>query len=71
MPDFITLARSFGINGVKITERSHLYGDMEAALKDPGPFLIDVHVRCGENCYPMVPPGKSNAQMVGLPTYSP
>ncbi|MFL0782218.1 MAG: acetolactate synthase large subunit, partial [Prochlorococcus sp.] len=31
------------------------------------PMLIDVHVRRGENCYPMVPPGKSNAQMVGLP----
>ena len=23
----------------------------------------------GENCYPMVPPGKSNAQMVGLPSH--
>ncbi len=30
-------------------------------------MLIDVHVRRDENCYPMVPPGKSNAQMVGLP----
>ena len=32
-------------------------------------MLIDVHVRRGENCYPMVPPGKSNAQMVGLPSH--
>jgi len=29
---------------------------------------VDVRVRPGENCYPMVPPGKSNAQMVGLPS---
>ena len=28
-------------------------------------FDINVRVRRGENCYPMVPPGKSNAQMVG------
>ena len=28
--------------------------------------FIDIHVRRGENCYPMVPPGKSNAEMVGL-----
>ena len=32
-------------------------------------MIIDVHVRRGENCYPMVPPGKSNAQMVGLPAH--
>ena len=30
-----------------------------------GPVFINVRVRRGENCYPMVPPGKSNAQMVG------
>ena len=34
-------------------------------------MLIDIHVRRGENCYPMVPPGKSNAQMVGLPAPMP
>ena len=31
-------------------------------------MIINFHVRRGENCYPMVPLGKSNAQMVGLPT---
>jgi acetolactate synthase-1/2/3 large subunit len=28
---------------------------------------MEVHVKKDENCYPMVAPGKSNAQMVGLP----
>jgi len=28
---------------------------------------MDVRVRKDENCYPMVAPGKSNAQMLGLP----
>jgi len=69
MPDFIALARSFGVDGVKITERDDLRASLDAALKAPGPMLIDVHVRRGENCYPMVPPGKSNAQMVGLPSH--
>ena len=67
MPDFIALAKAFGVNGVKITERGSLHQDLEAALNSPEPMLIDVHVRRGENCYPMVPPGKSNAEMVGLP----
>jgi acetolactate synthase-1/2/3 large subunit len=31
--------------------------------------FIDVKVRRNENCYPMVPPGASNAQMVGLPSH--
>ena len=71
MPDFIALARSFGVDGVKITERDDLQRDLAAALQAPGPMLIDVHVRRGENCYPMVPPGKSNAEMVGLPAPAP
>ncbi|BEV35827.1 biosynthetic-type acetolactate synthase large subunit [Synechococcus sp. M16CYN] len=69
MPDFAALARSFGVNGIKITERESLHRDLEAALNSTEPALIDISVRRGENCYPMVPPGKSNAQMVGLPSH--
>ena len=71
MPDFVALARSFGVDGVHIRERESLKRDLEAALKATGPMLIDIHVRRGENCYPMVPPGKSNAEMVGLPAPMP
>ncbi len=67
MPDFIALARSFGIGGTLITNRDDLKRQLGDALSSSDPMLIDVHVRRGENCYPMVPPGKSNAQMVGLP----
>ena len=69
MPDFIALARAFGVDGVHITDRDQLKPQLQQALATPGPMLIDVHVRRGENCYPMVPPGKSNAQMVGLPSH--
>lgn len=68
MPDFIALAESFGLGGVLISERKDLAPKLEKALLESGPMLIDIHVRRGENCYPMVPPGKSNAQMVGLPS---
>ena len=54
---------------MKITSRDQLHGELQQALNTPAPMLIDVHVRRGENCYPMVPPGKSNAQMVGLPAH--
>ncbi len=64
-PDFVKLAESFGVKGVLISERKQLQGEFNSALNYDGPVLINVRVRRGENCYPMVPPGKSNAQMVG------
>tara|TARA_B100000579_G_scaffold287159_1_gene238134 strand:+ start:1324 stop:3087 length:1764 start_codon:yes stop_codon:yes gene_type:complete len=65
-PDFINLAKAFGIEGVVISERDKLIPQLQKALANEGPVLVNVNVRKGENCYPMVPPGKSNAQMVGI-----
>jgi len=69
MPDFRALAEAFGVRGVQISERAQLRQQLAAALAHPGPVFIDVKVRRNENCYPMVPPGASNAQMVGLPSH--
>jgi acetolactate synthase-1/2/3 large subunit len=69
MPDFVGLAESFGVKGIQITNRASLIPQLREALAHPGPVFIDVTVRRGENCYPMVPPGASNAQMVGLPSH--
>ena len=35
-------------------------------LEYDGPILVDIKVVPDENCYPMVAPGKSNAQMMGV-----
>ena len=69
MPDFRSLAEAFGVRGVTITERHQLRSQLAEALDHSGPVFIDVKVRRSENCYPMVPPGASNAQMVGLPSH--
>ena len=69
MPDFAALAEAFGVRGVCIEDRSTLRQQLQEALDHPGPAFIDVKVRRNENCYPMVPPGASNAQMVGLPSH--
>jgi acetolactate synthase-1/2/3 large subunit len=69
MPDFEALAEAFGVRGVRISERSSMRRQLAEALAHPGPAFIDVVVRRNENCYPMVPPGASNAQMVGLPSH--
>ena len=69
MPNFEALAEAFGVKGITITERADLHAGLRQALDHPGPAFVNVVVRRGENCYPMVPPGASNAQMVGLPSH--
>jgi len=66
MPDFELLAQAFGVKGLVVKERSELSEAITQMLTHAGPVLLDVRVKRDENCYPMVAPGKNNAQMVGL-----
>jgi acetolactate synthase-1/2/3 large subunit len=58
-PDFITIARGFGIDGKKISERKDLDGTIEEMLSHDGPFLLEVAVEKEGNVFPMVPAGAS------------
>jgi acetolactate synthase I/II/III large subunit len=69
MPDFVKLAEAFGVKGMIVKSRDELAGAIAEMLAHNGPVLMDVHVKRDENCYPMVPSGKNNAQMVGLPEH--
>ncbi|MGH2412610.1 MAG: thiamine pyrophosphate-dependent enzyme, partial [Microcystaceae cyanobacterium] len=70
MPDFELLAKAFGIKGMTIRDRAQLADGIAEMLASDQPVLLDVHVRKDENCYPMIAPGKSNAQMIGLPEHN-
>ncbi len=67
MPNFVKLAEAYGVKGMIISRRDELKEAIAEMLAYDGPVLMDAHVTKDENCYPMVAPGKSNAQMVGLP----
>ncbi|KAM3109172.1 biosynthetic-type acetolactate synthase large subunit [Phormidesmis sp. 146-33] len=67
MPDFVKLAEAFGVKGVRVESRDELSSAIAQMLSHDGPVLMDVRVNRHENCYPMVPNGHSNAQMIGLP----
>ena len=67
MPDFVKLAEAYGVKGMMISRREQLKEAIAQMLAHDGPVLMDARVTKDENCYPMVAPGKSNAQMVGLP----
>ena len=66
MPDFHLLATSFGLTAFTLKKRGRMDQVLKACLELAGPCLIDCHVTESENCYPMVAPGKSNAQMIGV-----
>ncbi|MCY7274162.1 MAG: biosynthetic-type acetolactate synthase large subunit, partial [Phormidesmis sp. CAN_BIN44] len=67
MPDFVKLAEAYDIKGMMISSRDELSSAVAEMLAHDGPVLMDARVKRDENCYPMVAPGKGNAQMLGLP----
>ena len=66
MPNFADIALAYGIKGFTITTLEELTKILKNSDYDGKPILIDVNVIENENCYPMVAPGKSNSQMLGL-----
>lgn len=67
MPNFEMLAQAFGVKGMTVSSRDELSDSIAEMLAHDGPVLLNVYVKRDENCYPMIAPGKNNAQMLGLP----
>lgn len=63
-PDFIKLALSYGIEGIRVENKDELQGVIEEAFKNRRPQLIEVIVDGEENVYPMVPAGSGNDTMI-------
>ena len=58
-PDFITIAKGYGISGRKVTRRNDLEGAVTEMFDHKGPFLLEVEVEKEYNVFPMVPAGAS------------
>jgi acetolactate synthase-1/2/3 large subunit len=67
MPEFADVAKAYGLLGEKANNLEELTEIVEKAKMEKTALIIDVNVIDNENCYPMVAPGKSNSQMIGLP----
>jgi acetolactate synthase-1/2/3 large subunit len=65
-PNFVQLAETFGIKGILIKNRQELTSNLSFIMEYDGPLVVDFQVIPDTNCYPMVAPGKSNAQMMGV-----
>ncbi|MGB6294859.1 MAG: biosynthetic-type acetolactate synthase large subunit [Rivularia sp. (in: cyanobacteria)] len=66
MPDIELLCKAYGIKGMVIEKREQLESAIAEIIAHDGPVVVNARVTKDENCYPMVGPGKTNAQMVGL-----
>ena len=63
-PDAEKLAAAYGFKGRTIDKPADLRGALEAAVAEPGPYLLNVKVAAMENVYPMVPAGAAIDEMV-------
>ena len=62
-PDFVTIAKGFGMAGHTCNERGTLSDSLDQMLAYDGPYLLEVVVEKEENVFPMVPAGASVAQI--------
>jgi acetolactate synthase-1/2/3 large subunit len=63
-PDAEKLAAAYGFKGRTIDKPSELAAALEEAVKEPGPYLLNVKVTPFECVYPMVPAGGALSEMV-------
>src|SRR5881409_1928893 len=64
VPDFVKLAEAFNAVGLRATKVGEVDGVIKEALKVDKPVIVDLEVDPYENCYPMIPAGGSNHEMI-------
>lgn len=63
-PDFVTIARGFGVKAKSIVEKDDLDAALIEMIESEGPFVLNVHVPHQEHVLPMIPSGQSVAQII-------
>jgi acetolactate synthase-1/2/3 large subunit len=66
-PDVEKLAGAYGFKGRTVEKVEELAAALENAVREPGPYLLNVKVSPTENVYPMVPAGGAINEMMLRP----
>jgi len=66
-PDFVALAKAFGIRGERVTTRKEVVPSIESARSTDAPVLLDFRVEQEDSVYPMVPAGAALHDMIRRP----
>lgn len=65
-PDFVKLAESYHIRGLKIETQEELITKLPDVFAYDGPVLLDCRVLQQEKVFPMIAPGKGIHEMIGV-----
>jgi len=64
-PDFVKLAESYGVLGIRIDNKKDVRPAIKKAVNTKGPVVLDFIVEKEENVFPMVPAGEAINRMIG------
>ena len=64
LPDFVKLAESFGIVGLRAEKSSEVDKTIKEMIKIKKPVLVDMVVDQHENCFPMIPSGAAHNEIL-------
>lgn len=62
-PDFVALAKSYGVNGQKIEHKNELEKGLKSLLNSKESYLLEVKVAKEDNVFPMIPSGSSVSEI--------
>ena len=62
-PDFIMIAKGFGIEGHKVDVRDDLEAGIQKMIDHKGPYLLEVTIEKEDNVFPMIPTGASVSEI--------
>lgn len=63
-PDFVQVAEAFGIKAFRVDKNDDVESAIDRLLNSDGPILLHVPIDPRANVWPLVPPGRSNSQMM-------
>jgi len=58
-PDFVGIAKAYGLASQKVTSRDQLENAVQEMLDHQGPYVLEVVVEKEDNVFPMIPTGAS------------
>ncbi|MDD5570299.1 MAG: biosynthetic-type acetolactate synthase large subunit [Bacteroidales bacterium] len=62
-PDFVAIAKAYGIKAKRVSERKELENSVNEMLNHEGSYILEVVVEKEQNVFPMVPVGESITNM--------
>jgi acetolactate synthase-1/2/3 large subunit len=62
-PDFVTIAKAYGIPAGTVSERENLKKSLEEMLNAAGPYILEVKIDREANVLPMIEPGASVSEI--------